>query len=193
MYKKWIGIGLLCAVLAMGIELYVVGMLWAEKDTCQILVLKKDVKKGSILGEQDYMKMEVAANQVVNGALKEGEKILKGKLTQNLTIGKILTKSDYEVNVTEEKVESIVVKLDYEQGHGGNVTAGEQVNILCYRQGEVKLVEDLVVRNVEKDLVNLGEQAYYITLSGNSERLETLVLAKREGSIHILKKTAVHN
>lgn len=193
MYKKWIGIGLICAVLAMGLEVYMVGVLWAEKATCEIYVAKRDLKTGALVTEQDLVKVEVAENQVVSGALKEGSKILKKKLTRDLVAGKILTADDFEKAALPEKIESIIVKLDYEQGHGGQLTAGEEVNVLCYRQGEVSLVENLVVRGTEKDLVNLGEGAYYVTLSGKSELLKSIVLAKREGSIHILKKTAVHN
>lgn len=193
MYKKWIGIGLLCAILAMGIELYLVSVLWTEKATCQIYVLKRDLKMGMVVEEQDLMKVEIEESQVVSGALREGAQDLKKKLTRDLAAGKILTKGDFDENGSQPQVESLVVKLDHEQGQGGQLASGEKINALCYRQGEVTLVEGLIVEGVEKDLANLGEAAYYVTLSGKSEVLETLVLAKREGSIHILKKTAGHN
>lgn len=193
MYKKWIGIGLICAVLAMAIEVYMVGVLWTEKDTYQVFVLKKDLKTGVVVGDEDLMKIEVDKNQVIKDSIKEGSKYLKRKLTRDVAAGKVLTALDFEENPSGQKVESIVVKLDYEQGHGGKLGEGELINMLCYRQGGVTLVKDLVVSGIEKDLVNMGDGAYYMTISGKSESLETLVLAKKEGSIHILKKTAVHN
>ncbi len=193
MYKKWIGIALICAVAAIGLEFYMVSVLWAEKDTYGVYVLKGDLKAGAVIETQNLLKLEIEQDKKVDGAIKEEAQCLKKQLTRDVAAGKILTEIDFTEDLSKQSIESIVVKLDHEQGHAGNVVVGEVVNALCYRQGDVKVVKDLVVRGIEKDLANLGEGAYYITVSGKSESLETLVLAKREGSVYVLKKTAVHN
>lgn len=193
MYKKWIGIALVCAIVAIGLEFYMVSVLWAEKDSYGVYVLKGDLKAGEVISPQNLVKLEIEADTKVQGVIKEESKCLKKQLTRDISAGKILTEADFEEDPSGQSIESIVLKLDYEQGHAGKLIVGEVVNVLCYRQGEVDLVKDLAVRAIEKDLVNMGDGAYFITLSGQSEALETLVLAKREGSVHLLKKTAVHN
>lgn len=193
MYKKWIALALFCAVLAVGIEVYVIKNLWSEGKDCEAFILKEDVKVGDLLEAKNLQSVHIKTDGQMEGLIQDPSQWYGKPFSKEVSKGKLMTRSDFEKGTEPKSRESIVLRLDYEQGHKGDLTLGEKVSFLCYRQGEVKLITDLIVSGKEEDLKHLGDEGYYITVSGKPESLEVLVLAKREGSLHILKKTAVHN
>ncbi len=193
MYKKWIGVALLCAVAAIGLEFYLVKSLWAEPAEREAYVLKTDMEAGQCVQEKDLQIIWLKSGSNLEGVIKDEFKWMGKAITKDVPAGKLLTVSDFETSDEAINQESIVLRLDYEQGHKGDLGIGEKISFLCYRQGEVKLISNLTVSGKEKDLQNVGGEGYYLTVSGKAEALEILVLAKKEGSVHVLKKTAVHN
>jgi hypothetical protein len=120
------------------------------------------------------------------------EEIVGKKSSRTLDTGKVLTTGDFENNSANEIRQSMVVKLNPEQSHRSELAAGEEIVLLCYRQGAIEKVEHVIVKAVGyPDGVVSGDAQTYVTVEGTSKALETLFLTEQEGVICIVKKTAV--
>lgn len=191
MYKKWIGIALLGTIFAIGFEVILFKEIWKETDMATVYFFKNDFKEGRIIQNEDLYGMKVPSEEVINLETLEKSELIGKKLGKDIPAGKLIVKNDLDSNTQRKTMETIILRLDREQGHCGEITAGEEVSFLCYRQGEVKRVESLTVKSAVSDLMQAEGMGYYVTIAGDAKSLEILLLAKREGSIHILKKMAV--
>lgn len=191
MYKKWIGMALLGTIFAIGLEVILFKEIWKETDMATVYLVKNDLKEGRIIQNEDLYGMKVPTEEAINLEALEKSELIGKKLGKDIPAGKLIMKKDLDINTQRKTEETIILRLDKEQGHCGEITAGEVVSFLCYRQGEVKRVESLTVKRSVIDPMQAEGMAYYVTIAGDAKALEILLLAKREGSIHILKKMAV--
>lgn len=162
-----------------------------QNQVLEAYVLKEPLMIGQTieLSKCKVIKLVANATEQTNYLAKE-DLLKKPKITRQLSEGTVLLKTHLSTDTEKTKGHSMVIKLDDEAAHQGNFQLGELVEVLCYRQGETKRLQNIRISNVE--LRNqLEEQGFVFTLSGDIRDLETIMLAQGEGIVRIIKKVSI--
>lgn len=187
---KLIALSLMSVVLALVLQV-VIARLDQNEQVRKVWVLNEAVASGQVLDMSKCVSMEVVekAGQKDNYMTKE-ELLKKPQASYPLNAGTVLLKSHLSDANTRQESHSMVIKLDEESGHLGDFSLGEKVEVLCYRQGETKRVEQIEITSMNS-VIQLDSTVYQFTLKGKVEDLEAIMLAKSEGIVRIIKKISV--
>lgn len=193
MRKKWIIAALVCTLLAVSLETYLLMTAVADEHQVTAYVLASLCEANAPIEKAQLREIQVSAQTAKTLKTLTANQLIGKVAPAELPAGKLLTQSDFEIISKSEWYQTMVVKLNPEQSHMGQLTVGESIDLMCYRQGVVTKLEDLTVTDVRPVLTTAGEGMAYVTLAGESAQLETLLLSQQEGVVSILKKTAVQN
>ena len=193
MRKKWMVAALLCTLLAIGLEVYIVMASVKNNHQVNAYVLSDACEAAKPIQKAQLREIQVSDQTAKSLKTLSAEELIGKEAPVLLPAGKLLTQSDFEGLPKSEAIQTMVIKLNPEQSHIGQLTAGERIDLICYRQGVVTRLEALTVQAVRPVVSSAGEGMAYITLAGDPEQLETLLLSQQEGVVSILKKTAVQN
>lgn len=187
--KKWIATILLIGFAVITLEAYLMTK-WFEGDELQkAYVVEKDIQAGKKLTLEDLKLVYMKDPEFGTDLLTDPSAYLGKVVEVDLPKGKILTLADLEPSPERTGEESsLVVKLNPEQAHLADFRSGETVDLLCYNQGKLISVEDLVLEDIQMPLESQTTGDYYATLKGNEEALKTIYLSKIEGNITLVKK-----
>ncbi len=192
MRKKWIIVSLLCAVLAIGLEAFLLMTAVHQDALVTAYVLAKPCEANTVIKRDMLSEIELSPEVAKQLKALPLGKLMGAKPAQNLVVGKLLAQSDFEVSQSEQPMQTMIVKLNPEQSHCGQVVIGEIIDLICYRQGSVVRIENLKVEAVTPVApASSSECMLYLTLAGPADALESLLLSQQEGVVTILKKTAV--
>ena len=187
--KKWIGIVVLIGFMVLTLEAYLMTKWFAGEALEKAYVTEHLIKEGDSLTLKDFKLLYIKEGTFGDKLITDLTPYLGKPMSYELPKGKILTEEDF-TRLPGERANlcSLVVRLNQEQAHGGQFTAGELVNVVCYNQGSVKQVEDLMVQSVEGPQGGSPTEDYFLTLTGNEASVQSIYLAKIEGNITIVKK-----
>lgn len=192
MKRKWIVVVTVCALAAAGIELVWLTSQWrTAPEQVTAYMLSEDLKPGAVIEEAQLKVVLLEKGSLTPKELAAKEMLVGKTLLRPLSRGKVLLAGDFEPQQQEKGKETLVLKLNQEQSHLGDLTPGESIKVFCYRQGATEVVEDLIVKKLVSAGEAVGDAQKYVTLEGDSDKLARLFLAKQEGVACIVKKTTV--
>lgn len=192
MRKKWIIMSLICAVVAIGLEAFLLMTAVHQEALVTAYVLAKPCEANTVIKRE--LLSEIELNQDIAERLKVVplNNLVGAKTTQDLAVGKLLTQADFKANPDAKPIQTMIIKLNPEQSHCGQLAIGESVDLICYRQGSVVRLENLKVEAIAPaNPATSAESMLYLTVAGTAEDLESLLLSQQEGVVTIMKKTAV--
>lgn len=192
MKRKWIVVVTVCALAAAGIELVWLTSQWrTAPEQVTAYMLSEDLKPGAVIEEAQLKVVLLEKGSLTPKELAAKEMLVGKTLLRPLSRGKVLLAGDFEPQQQEKGKETLVLKLNQEQSHLGDLAPGESIKVFCYRQGATEVVEDLIVKKLVSAGEAVGDAQKYVTLEGDSDKLARLFLAQQEGVACIVKKTTV--
>ncbi len=191
MRRKWIAIAVLCAMMAVGIELFLMTQFWQKEQGTVAYLLTQNCEVGTVIDRALLTKISLYDQSAKTLKIVKLEALIGKSLNNSLVGGKILVESDFVKKNESRPVQTMVLKLNLEQSHKGELAVGEKINLLSYRQGASDLIEDITIKEVTLENSLNDRSDYLITVEGSPEKLKALFLAQQEGILLIVKKTAV--
>lgn len=191
MRRKWIAIAVLCAMMAVGIEFFLMTQFWQKEQGTVAYLLTQSCEVGTVIDKPLLTKISLLDKPSKTMKILKLEDLIGKTLNNPLKGGKILVASDFVKKDESPLIQTMVLKLNLEQSHKGELAVGEKINLLSYRQGVSDLIEEITIKEttLENSLNNRSD--YLITVEGSPEKLKALFLAQQEGILLIVKKTAV--
>lgn len=163
----------------------------ADGKAIEVYALKNQCKAGVVIEPSLLMKVALPKEPLDSKQYANWQQLIGKTTTKPLEANKLLEISDFAQNKNEEILQTMVLKMNAEQSHKGQLSKGEVIDLLCYRQGAVQRVDGLTVESVAVISSETAENQCYITLKGPADSLETLFLTQQEGLLLIVKKTTV--
>jgi hypothetical protein len=191
MRRKWIAIAVLCAMMAVGIELFLMTQFWQKEQGSVAYLLTQSCEAGTVINQPLLRKISVYDKSAKTLKILKLEDLIGKTLNNPIAGGKILVESDFDKKNESRPIQTMVLKLNLEQSHKGELAVGEKINLLSYRQGASELIEDITIKEVTLENSLNDRSDFLITVEGSPEKLKALFLAQQEGILLIVKKTAV--
>lgn len=192
--SKWVWVSLLTGFTAIIFQCYFSLQEYrSESQTVYMYMASKDIELGQSIEAGDYKKIKVDLKDSKGGFMPMDEKSLNFKrASRRIPKGAIINSVDVKPSSNGVVKQAVSVKLAPENAYVGKLNIGEQVNLICYYQGELKTFEDLRIEDIQLEGQRLDGQWIYLSLSGEKEALENLVRCQNEGRIQIVKKISIH-
>jgi hypothetical protein len=191
MRRKWIVIAVICAMMAIGIEFFLMTQFWKKEQGTVAYMLTKSCDVGTVINKPLLTKICLLDQPAETLKILKLEELVGKTLNNPLKSGKILVESDFIKKSEIKSIQTMVLKLNLEQSHKGELAVGEKINILSYRQGASDLLEEIIVKEVDLENRLNDKSDFLVTVEGPPEKLKALFLAQQEGILLIVKKTAV--
>ena len=191
MKRSWIIIAIICSIMAVGLELFLMASTKAEGETVEAYALLNKCDAGVVIEPSLLMKVALPKGSSASKPYASWMQLIGKTTTRALEANKLLETSDFDENKNSKILQTMVLKMNAEQSHKGQLSNGEAIDFLCYRQGAVQLVDGLIVESVAEIGSETAENQRYVTIKGPAKSLEILFLTQQEGVLLIVKKTTV--
>lgn len=191
MKRSWIIIATICSIAAVGLELYLMTTMKADGKAIEVYALQKKCEVGVVIEPSLLMKVSLPKESSGTQQYANWQQLIGKTTTRALEANKLLEISDFAENKVDDTLQTLVLKMNAEQSHNGQLSKGEVIDLLCYRQGAVQRVDGLIVESVASINSETADNQCYVTLKGPAKALETLFLTQQEGLLLIVKKTTV--
>lgn len=157
----------------------------------EVFILKEPLAAGQFLDLTKCNRLLVSASGKERQTYLTKEALAKRpQIGEALNVGTVLLNSHLQTQRDAVFMHSMVIRLDNEAAHLGGFVPGEQVDALCYRQGQSQRLQGIEVLKI--DVVSpLENPVFILTLRGEVSDLETLMLAQSEGIVRIIKKVSI--
>jgi Flp pilus assembly protein CpaB len=182
----------LTALLALLLNLAV---LRGNQDTVEVAVAASDISAGTTLSMSHFTLSDVPADDVLTARLVAGDEVNRavGQLaTRSIGAGEPILESDLLVVENQEGLRAMSIPIDQTQAVGGNVTAGDSVDVVLVLDGVATYVAvDVQVLVVPGTGTNaLGARAGYApTVAVDAEQVLRIAAALDSGTVHIIRST----
>lgn len=157
----------------------------------EVYMLKEALAVGQVVDLSKCMVLRLVLEEgEADNYLDRSALLNKPQLKQALNAGTILQKPHLTSDAKQADHYSMVMKLNHESAHQGEFAIGEPVDVLCYRQGEMKRLQGLEIIRIERE-ARMDESFYWLTVKGEARDFEAIMLAQSEGIVRIIKKVSI--
>lgn len=188
--NKWVILAFLCVGIAAAVQWVLLESV--SKNELKVYALTKDVEAGHVLNASDCQVVKLKAVDFTSTVESQNYvtqlETVSGQVVKTpLKRGMLLMPSQFKKESAANKQLSMVLSLDVQGAHLGQLAPKEQVALICSRQGQSKYYDQIRVSQIQVVSEN-SLPIYLVTLEGEANALTEAMLAQREGVIRIVKK-----